>query len=141
MAKIQLKNHVIICGYGIVGQGVAEVLDEHKQPFVVIDISDNLANKMKELGYDFIQGDATLSRVLRQANIENAKVVVFSIDNDAKNLFGVLTARDLNKNIFIVTRANDDFVKEKLDEAGANYIVMPHKTASKEIVKELLKGK
>jgi voltage-gated potassium channel Kch len=49
----------------------------------------------------------------------------------------VLTARDLNKKLFIAARANDEFVREKLIEAGADYIVMPQRAASAEILKEL----
>jgi voltage-gated potassium channel Kch len=63
------------------------------------------------------------------------------IDDDAKNLFTVLAAHDMNKKLFIAARANDDFVREKLIEAGADYIVMPQRTASKEILNELLKKK
>ncbi len=134
-----LKNHVIVCGYGTVGQKVGDILTERNTPFVVIDTDPKITDKLKELNIRVVNGDATLSMVLKEAGIESAKVIAITIDNDAKNLFCVLTARDLNKDIFIATRANDDFVREKLIEAGADYIVMPHKAASKEIVKELFK--
>ena len=134
-----IKNHVIVCGYGVVGQKIVDVLLDKNVPFVVIDQDEKTVSHVKELGYKVMQGDATLSRVLRDASIDSAKAIAVTMDNDAKNLFAVLTARDLNKHIFIATRANDDFVREKLVEAGADYIVMPQKSASKEIVKELTK--
>ena len=86
-----------------------------------------------------IIGDATSSRVLKSAGVSAAKAIAVVMDNDAKNLFAVLTARDLNKKIFIATRSNDDFIREKLVDAGADFIVMPQKTASVEIVDELMK--
>ncbi|MCW6159855.1 MAG: NAD-binding protein [Candidatus Micrarchaeales archaeon] len=134
-----MRNHVIVCGYGTVGAKVVDVLVESNVPFIVIDADPKKVERVKELGYKVIEGDATLSRVLKDAAIDAAKAIAVIMDNDAKNLFGVLTARDISKNIFIATRANDEFVREKLVEAGADYIVMPQKVASKEIIKELFK--
>jgi voltage-gated potassium channel len=132
-----IKNHIIVCGYGVVGQKIVDVIIEKNIPFVVIDIDEKSIEHAKELGYKTVLGDATLSKVLKDASVDTAKAIAVAMDNDAKNLFTVLTARDLNKHIFIATRANDDFVREKLVEAGADYIVMPQKSASKEIIKEL----
>ncbi len=135
-----LKGHVVVCGFGAVGQKVVDILVEKGAQFVIIDNDAEVVEKAKELGHKALNGDATLSKTLRDSGIENAKAIAIAMDNDAKNLFCVLTARDMNKNIFIATRANDDFVREKLVEAGADYIVMPQKAASKEIVKELFKS-
>jgi voltage-gated potassium channel Kch len=137
--KIEARDHVIVCGYGIVGQKVVDTLLEHSINFVIIELVPDTVKKIEELGYKVVSGDATSSRVLKAAGIANAKAIAIVMDNDAKNLFAVLTARDLNKKIFIATRSNDDFVREKLIDAGADYIVMPQKTASREIVRELLK--
>ncbi len=137
--KIDAKNHVIVCGYGIVGRKIIDMLIERNIDFVVIEVNADLAKRCQELGYKTMNADATSSRTLKSAGIASAKAIAIVMDNDAKNLFAVLTARDLNKNIFIATRSNDDFVKEKLVDAGADYIVMPQKTASKEIVRELMK--
>ena len=137
--RIESKNHVIVCGYGVVGQKVVDSLSEHNVDFVVIDNNPEVVKKIEELGYRVINGDATSSRVLKNAGVTAAKAIAVVMDDDAKNLFTVLTARDLNKKIFIATRSNDDFLREKLIDAGADYIVMPQKTASKEIVRELSK--
>ncbi|MEM3841394.1 MAG: NAD(P)-binding protein [Candidatus Micrarchaeaceae archaeon] len=133
----QEKDHIIICGYGVVGQKIGEVLSEHRIDFVIVEKDESLAAKLEEQGLKVLRGDATASKALKEAGIAGAKAIAVVMDNDAKNLFAVLTARDLNKKIFIVTRANDDFVREKLIEAGADYIVMPQKAASKEIINEL----
>lgn len=135
--KRELFNHVVVCGYGIVGQRIIDVLKENGIDFVVIEIDEAKVKDLKEKGYRAIQGDATFSSVLKDAYVTTAKAIAVVMDNDAKNLFTVLTARDLNKTIFIATRANDEFLKEKLTEAGADYVIMPQKSASKEILKEL----
>lgn len=132
-----LVNHVIICGYGVVGEKISDVLSESGIDFVIIELDENKAKKLREKGCNVIIGDATLSSTMKTAMISAAKAIAIVMDNDAKDLFAVLTARDLNKNIFIATRANDEFLREKLIEAGADYVIMPQKSASKEILKEL----
>jgi voltage-gated potassium channel len=133
----ELKDHVIICGYGIVGQKISDILLEHNIPFLIIDIDPKIIKKADELGIKAIEGDATSSKTLNFASIEFANMIAIVMDNDAKNLLTTLTARDLNKNIFIATRASNEFIRNKLIEGGANYVVMPQKAASKEILKEL----
>jgi voltage-gated potassium channel len=134
-----ISGHVIVCGYGIVGSKVVSSLIEHNIGFVIIENDPNIVKVIEELGYNVIQGDATSSRILKSAGVASAKAIAVVMDNDAKNLFAVLTARDLNKKIFIATRSNDDFIREKLVDAGADFIVMPQKTASIEIVDELMR--
>ncbi len=136
---VEMHGHVIVCGFGIVGHKVVDTLVEHNIGFVIVEIDPQVAVKAEELGYKVVVGDATSSKTLRDAGIASAKAIAIVMDNDAKNLFAVLTARDMNKKIFIATRSNDDFVREKLVDAGADYIVMPQKTASREIIRELLK--
>lgn len=133
------EGHVIVCGYGIVGTKIIEQLLEKGVSFIIIDTDASKVERLRAVGYNVVLGDATKSSVLREAGIEGAKAIAVVLDNDAKNLFTVITARDMRKDIFIATRANDEFVKEKLVEAGANQIVMPQVTACKEILKEISK--
>lgn len=133
------EGHVIICGYGIVGSKIVEQLLESGVAFDVVEIDPVKAERLRALGYSVVVGDATKASILKEAGIEGARAIAVVLDNDAKNLFAVITARDMRKDIFIATRANDEFVKEKLIEAGANHIVMPQVTASKEIMKEISK--
>lgn len=138
-AQDKLEGHVIVCGFGVVGQKVVEVLEEHGIQFIVIEVMPQVVERIRELGYRVVPGDATASRTLRMAGINTAKAIAIVMDNDAKNLFAVLTARDLNKSIFIATRANDAMVREKMLEAGADYIATPQKSASEEIFSEITK--
>ncbi len=135
--KKTLSNHVIICGYGRVGEKIVDVLSENNISFIIIELNAEKAESLRERGYSVLQGDATMLSVLKAASIVTAKAIAIVMDDDAKNLFTILTARDINKNIFIATRANDAFLREKLIEAGADFVVMPQKSASHEILKEL----
>ena len=134
-----LKDHVIICGFGIVGEKITDILKEYKVEFIVIEIDEKKIELLKKYNYNYIEGSATKSKNLKEANIKNARAIAVVMDDEAKNLFTVITAKDLNKDIFIATRTNDILIKDKIIEAGANYVVMPQKIASKEIIDEIIK--
>ncbi len=134
-----MENHVIVCGFGIVGRKVSEVLKSHNIDFVVIELDPDLKPIIEELKYDVIVGDATSARSLRNAGINRAKAVVAAIDNDAKNLFIVLAAKQLNNKIFIAARTKDETITQKFQEAGANYIVNSLRSATDEIMSELVR--
>jgi voltage-gated potassium channel len=135
-----LRDHVIVCGYGLVGEKIVEILLQHNIDFVVIDTDSKKIELLNEKGITAIQGDATSSKVLRSAGIDRAKAIAVAMDDDAKNLFTVITAKSLNDKIIIATRANDEFLKDKLKEAGAEFVATPNKSASDELFKELSKG-
>jgi voltage-gated potassium channel len=122
-----LKGHVIICGFGRNGKESANVLFRNNIPFVVVD--DKLESKPEEdfeVTY-FIRGDATQDEVLLEAGIANAHSLICCMPSDATNLFVVLTARQLNPTIIIVSRASQDSTVSKLKMAGATNVIMPEK--------------
>lgn len=129
-----------MCGYGIVGERIVDVLLEHGIKLVVIDKSPDKIELLRERGVDVISGDATASKTLKDAGILNARAIAIVMDDDAKNLFTVITARSLNSNIIIATRANNEFIKSKLQDAGASFIATPNESASVELFNELSKG-
>jgi voltage-gated potassium channel len=140
MAGNEMRDHVIVCGYGLVGENVVDILLQHGVKVLVVDQSKEVVGLMTEKGIPALQGDATSVKVLKSAGIERAKAIAIAMDDDAKNLFAVITARSLNSRITIATRANDELLKEKLKEAGAGFVATPNKSASDELFKELVKG-
>ncbi len=133
-------NHVIVCGYGLVGERIVEILNQHRVKLVVIESNTKKAELCREIGVRVIIGDATSSKVLKEAGIERAKAIAIVMDDDAKNLFCVITAKSLNKNIEIATRSNDELIKDKFKDAGANFIAAPNKSTSDELFREIIKG-
>ncbi len=121
-----LNNHVIVCGYGRNGMQVGERLRAYKRPFVVIENNEEIIEK-HEHDTLFIEGDANEDEILRQAGVERAGYLITAIPDDAVNLFVVLTARQLNANLFIISRASQATSQQKLEFAGANKVVMPDK--------------
>lgn len=135
-----LHDHVIVCGYGLVGEKIVDILLQHNIEIVVIDMDRAKLDVLDQRGVKTIVGDATSSKILRAAGIEKAKAIAVAMDDDAKNLFAVITAKSINEKIIIATRANDEFLREKLREAGAGFVATPNKSASEELFRELVKG-
>ena len=122
----KLKNHIIICGYGRNGRQAANKLQAYRKPFVVVDQNEELVKKYEEEGL-FIVGNANEDEVLKQAGIERASSLISALPDDADNLFIVLSARQLNKNIYIISRSSQETSQKKLKLAGANKTIMPDK--------------
>ncbi len=124
----QLKNHVIVCGYGRNGKQACEQLRSHKQEFVAIEANQKIIVEMRDTdGMLFIEGNATHDETLLDAGIKNARALITTLPNDAENVFVVLTARELNPNLKIISRASEDSADNKLKRAGANNVIMPDK--------------
>lgn len=123
----QLKNHVIICGFGRNGKESAQILYNNKIPFVVLEEKHELEKDLDlEVPY-FMKGDATKDEVLLEAGIQKARALITSLPVDADNLFVVLTAKQLNPSMKIISRASQDSSVKKLKIAGADNVIMPDK--------------
>ena len=120
----RLSDHVVLCGYGQVGQAITAELRRAGESVVVIDLVEpEAANPDRDL---LVVGDATEDDVLLQAGLDRAKTLVVALNTDADNLFIVLTARFLKSDLFIVARANERSSIPKLRQAGADRVVNPH---------------
>ena len=117
-----LSGHTIICGWGRVGRAVAADLAHAGEDLVVIDENED---RVRDLPYPTVVGDATLDATLRAAGIERATSLVAALEGDAENLFVTLSGRDLNADLFIVARARHDGSVPKLQHAGADRVVNP----------------
>lgn len=127
MKKInEMKNHVIVCGYGRVGSTALETLGEHKNNCLLIEKDDKVVEQFR-LNSDLncLKGDATQDELLLQSGIMNAKALITTLPSDSDNLFVVLTARELNKKIKIISRASKSSSVKKLKIAGADNVIMP----------------
>ena len=121
-----LTNHVVVCGFGRNGMQAAEKLIAYNKPFVVIEKDKEIIERYEE-EILFVEGDANEDDVLLQAGIERAQYLITAVPDDAANLFIVLSARQLNKNLFIISRASQITSVKKLEFAGANKVIMPDK--------------
>lgn len=125
----KLSNHVIVCGFGRNGSQSALVLANEHQKFVIIESNHDAIMQLREFHPEFlvVEGDATQDDVLTKAGVNNARALITTLPEDAANLFVVLSARVLNPNLKIISRASDDGSDKKLRRAGADNVIMPDK--------------
>ncbi len=122
-----LENHIIICGYGRNGRQAVELLKSYHKNCVVIDQNVKIIEELESNGIVCMNGDATDDKVLQQANILKASHLITAMPGDSENLFVVLSARQLNPKLKIISRAAKETSISKLKMAGADNIIMPDK--------------
>lgn len=124
----KMKDHVVICGYGRNGMQAANELLVHQTVCVIIDSDKKKMESVQENeNLIFIVGDATNDEVLIKGGIEKAKALITTLPLDTDNVFVVLSARDLNPSLSIISRASNESSEKKLRMAGVDNVVMPEK--------------
>ena len=134
-----MSGHYILCGYGRVGQHIAQDLSEAGANFLIIEKNPMAAESAKEKGFISIREDATNDEVLKGAGIEKAKGLVTALSSDAENLYITLTARELCPHLFIVSRCDSEESEPKLRRAGADRVISPHSIGGRRMAAMLLK--
>ena len=121
----KVQNHFIVCGYGQVGRTVVDQLKRLKIPFVLIETNDGLYRELLKDGVLVIQGDAKRHDILQTAGIHRARGICIVIDNDADNLYITVTARSMNNDLKIITRAGQQRYAQAIRSSGADEVIIP----------------
>src|SRR5215469_4819489 len=103
----KLHDHFIVCGFGRVGRNASYEFQRAGIPFLVVDRNEQRVAKAAEAGMLAIVADATRDSSLREAGIVRAKGLIAALPSDAENLFIILSAKNLNPNLTVVTRASE----------------------------------
>lgn len=122
----KLKNHFILCGYGRVGQAIAQAFSEEEVPFVIIAKDEEHIARAEKEGYLCLFGDATNDELLKEAGIEQAHGLVSAVGSDSDNTFITLSAREIRPDLFIEARSSSPESEGKLRRAGADRVISPH---------------
>ncbi|HEU5468931.1 MAG TPA: cation:proton antiporter [Steroidobacteraceae bacterium] len=117
------REHVILCGYGRVGQNVARVLETEGFEFLAMDLDPVRVRTALAAGDAVIYGDAADEGVLKSAGIDRATVVVVTFSDTSRSLAIVRAARRQREGLPILVRAEDEAHLEDLLEAGATEVV------------------
>ncbi len=120
-----LENHIIICGYGRLGKVLCEDLNKVGKQFLVVENNHKKIELIKSKGFLYYEGDATKDETITSLSIEKASTLITTIPTDATNTFIVLAAKELNKDINVISRASEEANISKLRLAGANHVIMP----------------
>ncbi len=124
-APKNLKGHVIVCGYSMLGEMLCQDLREERQDVIVIDKSQDKINMMHDLGLQVFEGDFTTEEVLKAASIGTAKAIIFATESDFVNLLGVVTARHIAPDLNIIARSRDESSVRKMQRGGARLCLVP----------------
>ncbi len=135
----QLQEHTIVCGFGRMGRHLCQELAGERSPFVVIDSNPELSAQLESAGYLFLIGDSSEDQVLVHAGIERASSLISVVGTDAENVFTTLTARALNRALFIVTRATNEQSEPKLRAAGADRVIQPYELVGHKLAQLVLR--
>ena len=134
-----LSGHEIVCGFGRMGQAVVEELRRARRTVVVVESKAEKVHRLKALNVPVVAGDATTEAALRSAGIERARGLVACLNDDAHNVYTVLTARSLNPELFIVARAGEEGAVARIMRAGANRVVSPYRHGGVRLAHVLMK--
>ena len=134
----QMSGHYIVCGLGRVGRRVAMDLKDNGADVVVVDHDVEATVQLEELGIPFVPGDASDDGVLSLAGIERARGFCTCLPGDADNVFAVLTARTLNRDLVIIARGDQAGSERKLRVAGADHVISPHTIGGHRMASQLL---
>ncbi len=123
----QLHDHVILCGFGKYGREISHHFSQHGIPFVVLELDPEKVEQIQksEDKILYLAEDATHDEVLLRAGIKRANALISALPDDSDNVFAVLTARQLNPKLNIISRAKELRSQKKLLMAGADHVVMP----------------
>ncbi|QSJ20949.1 potassium channel protein [Nostoc sp. UHCC 0702] len=134
-----LSEHYIICGFSRTGRQIAKEFWAEGVPFVVIDSEVESVQRAQAEGYTVYQGDATLDDTLLKVGIERAICIVAALPSDAENLYTVLSAKTLNREIRAIARASTEEALQKLQRGGADAVVSPYITGGKRMAAAALR--
>ncbi|MFH0845662.1 MAG: potassium channel protein [Pseudomonadota bacterium] len=134
-----IKRHYIICGFGRIGKIIVRELKANNIPMLVIDNMHEMKPHLEHEDIPYINDDATNEEVLVEAGIERAKGLVSVVASDADNLFITMTARGLNPDLFILTRAAEEKTEKKILRAGANRVIMPYLIGGQKMAHTIIK--
>jgi voltage-gated potassium channel len=122
-----LEDHIIICGYGRNGRQAAAKLKAYNKAFVIIDRDEDVVKKYEEDEILYVKGNANEDEIMLLAGVARARTLITALPDDADNLFVVLSARQLNKKLKIISRAEVETSQKKLKLAGADNVIMPNR--------------
>jgi voltage-gated potassium channel len=137
----KLHGHHVICGYGRIGFVICREFRREGRAYVVIENNPEKAAQLIDEDIHVVIGNATNDDVLIEAGVERAVGLISSMPTDAENVFVTLSARRLNRSLFVVARAARDSAIPKLRDAGASRVISPYTMGGLRMAESVLRPK
>lgn len=135
----QLRDHVIVCGFGRFGRIVADELRCNDIAVVIVEADPSREPELERHGAPYLIGSAARDEVLHDAGVERARAIMIGTGSDPDNVFITLSARQLNPKIRIHTRAESEEAIKRLELAGADQVVSPYHLGGQRMVSAILR--
>ena len=134
-----MSNHVVICGYGRVGQNVARFLEFEQIPYLALDVDPYVIQEARQIGETVFFGDSTHADILEAADVAHARIVVIALDDINATQKALAHLREINSKVPILIRTRDEVYLESLMQTGATEVVPEKFEASLALISHLLK--
>ncbi len=135
----ELRNHIIVCGYGRVGRRAGEELGEAGVPFVVLDSGEEALEHAREDDVLFVDGRGSEDEDLVKAGIDRARGIIVASDDDGDNLYITLSVKARRPEVAVIARGSTEEAERKLKLAGADRVVTPYTTAGRVMAQLMIK--
>lgn len=135
----ECSDHIIVCGYGRMGETICDQVRRAGMTVVVIERDDHNYIRSIDDGYLTLQGQASEDETLLAAGVMKARGIVCAVSSDAENMFICVSARDLNPECLVVARAESFNSGRKLKHAGATISISPQQMAGVSAANALLR--
>jgi CPA2 family monovalent cation:H+ antiporter-2 len=117
------REHVILCGFGRVGQNVARVLESQNFEYIAIDLDPERVRQARQMGQPVVYGDSADEQVLEEVGLANANAVVISFSDNRTSLAILRSLRRLRGDVPVLVRTPDDSRLHELKTAGATEVI------------------
>jgi voltage-gated potassium channel len=135
----ELRDHIIVCGYGRVGRRAGDELGEAGVPFVVLDFSEAALDHAREHDVPFVDGSGSEDEDLVKAGIDRARGILVASDDDGDNLYITLSVKARRPDMIVIARGSSEEAERKLKLAGADRVVTPYTTAGRVMAQLMIK--
>ena len=135
---LNIKNHIVICGYGRMGSNIGRTLLLSDIPFIAIDYDFQKVEQAKKEGVNIIYGDASDIDLLDYIQVDEAIILILAVPEKISQESIILNAKKLNPKIYIISRIHQKQDKKRIKEIGADMLIQPEFEASLSIIKKIL---
>jgi len=134
----QVKDHVVIAGYGLNGRNLAAALRSISAPYLIVELNAQTVRKARTEGEPAFYGDATREEILRALGVARARMLVIAISDPAATRRMVRIAREINTKLYIITRTRYVVEIPELTRLGADAVIPEEFETSIEIFARVL---
>ncbi len=134
---LELKDHVVLCGYGSVGKYIGRALMLSKIPYIAIDYNYYTVEHARRSGIDIIYGDCTDIDILDYAQVDAAAVLICAVPSKHAQEMILLNSKMLNRKLLLLTRVNDEDQQQRMKDLGAEVVIQPEFEASLAMIRKI----